>query len=76
MKTVAKLARIGDDLGLVLPAEALSVLNVVEGDMLSLTATPEGLSLVPVHGELDVQLALGRECLRDYSESFRQLADR
>ena len=69
-----KITQIGNSLGLILPREVLARLKLGKGDMVHITESPSGLVVTPYDPALEEQLRLGREFMRDYRASFRQLA--
>jgi len=69
-----KITQIGNSLGLILPREVLARLKLEKGDTVHVTESPNGLVLTPYDPALEEQLRLGREFMRDYRASFRQLA--
>jgi putative addiction module antidote len=72
--TTLKLTQIGNSVGVILPKEVLARLKVEKGDTLFVTDTPGGIALTPYDPALDEQLALGREFMREYRDTFHQLA--
>jgi len=69
-----KLTQIGNSVGVILPKEVLARLKLEKGDTLHLTDTPNGLALTPYDPALEEQLALGREFMREYRDTFHALA--
>ena len=69
-----KLTQIGNSVGVILPKEVLARLKVVKGDMLFVSEAANGLTLTPYDPELETQLKLGREFMREYRDTFHQLA--
>ncbi len=69
-----KLTQIGNSVGLILPKEMLARLKLEKGDTVHLTETPDGFMLTPYDPAFEEQLALGREFMRDYRDTFRALA--
>lgn len=69
-----KLTQIGNSVGVILPKEVLARLKVVKGDTVFLTEAANGVTLTPYDPELDAQLKLGREFMREYRDTFHQLA--
>lgn len=69
-----KLTQIGNSVGVILPKEVLARLKVGKGDTLYVTDAPTGVTLTPYDPALEEQLALGREFMRDYRDTFRALA--
>ena len=69
-----KLTTVGTSTGLVIPREMLSRLKVAKGDTLFAVETPSGYLLTPYNPDIEEQLALGRELMRDYRDTLRALA--
>jgi putative addiction module antidote len=69
-----KLTQIGNSVGVILPKEMLARLKLEKGDTVHLTETPDGFMLTPYDPAFEEQLALGREFMRDYRDTFRALA--
>jgi putative addiction module antidote len=70
-----KLRAIGNSVGVVLPKDLLARLNVAEGDTLHVVEQPGGgLLLTTLDPEVEEQVRLGRELMKEYRETFRALA--
>ena len=69
-----KVTQIGNSLGVVLPKELIARLGVDRGDVLHVTETPDGIALTPYDPELGEQIEIGRQFMRDYRDTFHQLA--
>jgi putative addiction module antidote len=69
-----KVTQIGNSLGVVLPKDIVSRLKLERGDVVHVTDSPDGIFLTPYDPALDEQVQLGREFMRDYRDTFRQLA--
>ena len=69
-----KLTQIGNSVGVILPKEALSRLRLGKGQSVFMTETPEGYALTPYDPELDEQIQAGREFMREFRDTFHQLA--
>lgn len=70
-----KLTQIGNSVGVILPKEVLARLRLAKGDTVFVTeAANGGVMLTPYDPELEEQLELGREFMREYRDTFRQLA--
>lgn len=70
-----KLRAIGNSVGVVLPKDLLARLRIGEGDTLQVVETPDGGLLLTTHDpEVEEQLALGRDLMKRYRETFRALA--
>jgi putative addiction module antidote len=69
-----KLTQIGNSVGVILPKEALARLRLEKGQTVFLTETPEGYTLTPYDPTLEEQVQAGREFMRDFRDTFHQLA--
>lgn len=69
-----KLTQIGNSVGVILPKEVLARLKVEKGDTLFLTEAANGVMLTPYDPDLEEQLKLGREFMREFRDTFHQLA--
>ena len=69
-----KLTQIGNSVGVILPKEVLARLKLGKGDTVYITDTPDGLALTPLDPGFEEQLAVGREFMREYRDTFRALA--
>lgn len=66
--------RVGNSLGVTLPAEAVKALRVGEGDALYLTETPDGFRLVAHDPEFEDQMKVAEGFMRRYRNALRELA--
>jgi putative addiction module antidote len=71
---VLKVTQVGNSLGVVLPREVASGLNVVKGDSLFLTESPEGYRLTKTDPEFARKMELAREIMRKRHNVLRELA--
>jgi putative addiction module antidote len=69
-----KLTQIGNSVGVILPKEALARLKLEKGDAIFMTEAPEGFAFTPYDSALEEQLVAGREFLREFHDTFHQLA--
>lgn len=69
-----KLTQIGNSVGVILPKEALSRLRLEKGQSVFLTETPEGYAMTPYDPTLEEQIKAGREFMREFRDTFHQLA--
>jgi putative addiction module antidote len=69
-----KLTQIGNSVGVILPKEVLARLKLVKGDTVYLTEAVNGVNLTPYDPELEAQLDAGRAFMREYRDTFHQLA--
>jgi putative addiction module antidote len=69
-----KLRAVGTSTGVVLPKEFLHRLKVRKNDELFAIETPEGYLLTPYDPEIEEQLELGRELMKEHRETLRALA--
>ncbi len=72
--TTLKLTQIGNSVGVILPKELLAKLKLEKGDTLFVTEAANGVNLSPYDPTLEEELALGREFMREYRDTFHQLA--
>ena len=73
-----KLRKVGNSVGLVLPKQALTRLNIQEGDTLTLTDSPEGaLRVTPATAgreQFARQMKAAEGLIRRYRNTLRELA--
>ncbi len=69
-----KLTQIGNSIGVILPKDALARLKLGKGQSVFLTESPEGYTLTPYDPALEEEIQAGREFMRDYRDTFHQLA--
>ena len=72
--TALKLTQIGNSVGVILPKEVLARLKLEKGDTVFVTDAANGVTLTPYDPALDEQLEIGREFMREYRDTFHQLA--
>ena len=72
--TALKLTQIGNSVGVILPKEVLARLKLEKGDTVFVTDAVNGVMLTPYDPALDAQLEAGREFMREYRDTFHQLA--
>jgi len=72
-----KIRKVGNSLGLVLPREAVSRLNVRDGDIIYLTdAKDGGFRLTPLNEQFAAQIAIAEDVMREDRDVLRALAKR
>ncbi len=69
-----KLTQIGNSVGVILPKELLARLKLEKGDTLYVSEAVNGFNLTPYDPALDDEIRLGREFMREYRDTFHQLA--
>lgn len=69
-----KLTSVGTSTGLVVPKEMLTRMGVEKGDLLHATETQDGYLLTPYDAEVQEQLRMGLEFMKEYREVFQALA--
>ncbi len=69
-----KLTQIGNSVGVILPKDALAKLRLEKGQTVFLTETPDGYALTPYDPTLEEQVQAGREFMREFRDTFHQLA--
>ena len=58
-----------------MPKEFLAKMKLEKGDELFVTESPLGISLSKNNTDLNKQLELGRELMREYPDTFKGLAE-
>ena len=71
---VLKLTQIGNSVGVILPKDAISKLRVKKGESVFLTESKEGYILTPYDPALEEEITAGREFMREFRDTFHQLA--
>ncbi len=66
--------KIGNSLGVILPAEATAALQVSEGDKLFLTQSPEGFRITPYDPAFERQMKVAAKGMKKYRNALRELA--
>ena len=66
--------KIGNSLGVILPAEATTSLRVLEGDKLFLTDSPDGYRITAYDPDFAAQVEVASEGMRQYRRALRELA--
>lgn len=69
-----KLTQIGNSVGVILPKEILARLKVEKGDLLYVSEAANGVLLSAYDPSVDEQVKAGREFMREYRDTFQQLA--
>ena len=69
-----KLTRVGNSVGVILPKEALSRLQVDSGDTLYLTESPEGYRITPFDPEFAAQFEAAERVMKRRRAVLRELA--
>jgi len=72
--TKLKITSIGNSAGLILPKELLEKLRVSKGDTLTVTETPNGISLSAFDSEFDEAMSLAEEIMREDRDVLKKLA--
>jgi len=74
MNVELKIRKVGNSLGIVLPKEVLSHLNVEEGDTMTLTESQDGVRLTASNPEFAKTMAVFESLNRRYRNTLRELA--
>jgi putative addiction module antidote len=69
-----KVRKLGNSLGVVLPKEATTILNVEEGDQLYITEAPGGFRITAASPEFAKQMEVAEKGMRRYRNALRELA--
>lgn len=72
--SVLKVTQIGNSMGVVLPREVLSELNVEKGDRLFLTRSPDGYRITRSDPDFERQMSKAREIMKRRHDVLRELA--
>ena len=66
--------KVGNSLGVILPAEATTFLHVKEGDVLHLTESPDGYRITPYDPEFERAMVAAEDLMTRYRNALRELA--
>jgi putative addiction module antidote len=66
--------KVGNSLGVILPAEAATVLRVEEGDSLFLTESPGGYRITPYDPEFETAMTVAEDVMKRYRNALRELS--
>jgi len=66
--------KVGNSLGVTLPAEAARTLRVKEGDRLFLTESPDGYRLTPYDPNFEATMKIAEDFMSRYRNALRDLA--
>ena len=66
--------RVGNSLGVTLPAETVKALRVSEGDAIYLTESPDGYQLTANDPEFENQMKKAEGFMKRYRNALRELA--
>jgi len=66
--------KVGNSLGVTLPAQAAQALHVKEGDQLYLTETPDGFRLTPYDPDFEKAMEVADSFMNRYRNALRRLA--
>jgi hypothetical protein len=69
-----KLTSVGTSTGTIIPKEMLVRLKLGKGGTLFAIETPNGYLLTPYDPDIEEQLAIGREFMNGYRDTFHLLA--
>lgn len=72
--SVLKVTQVGNSLGVVLPRDIATELNVEKGDSLYLTRSPEGYRVTKSDPEFARKMELAKEIMRKRHNVLRELA--
>jgi putative addiction module antidote len=66
--------KVGNSLGVTLPADAVRALGIKCGDTLFLTASPDGLRITPYDPEFEASMKAAESFMGRYRNALRELA--
>ena len=69
-----KVTNIGNSAGIILPKELLEKLRVGKGDQLFVTETPNGIEISAHDAEVERQMEIAEQVMRDNRNLLRKLA--
>jgi putative addiction module antidote len=69
-----KIRKLGNSMGVVIPKEVLSRLNVEMGDTIFLTESPDGFHLTAYDEEFEKQMKIARKIMKEDKDILRALA--
>ena len=69
-----KIRKVGNSLGVIIPAEAVNELHVEEGSFLVLTRAPDGYRLTPVDPDFETTVRAADRVMGRYRNTLRELA--
>lgn len=69
-----KIRKVGNSLGIVLPKEALTHLDLQEGDVVTLTESQDGVRMTAANPEFSKTMAVFESLNRRYRNTLRELA--
>jgi len=73
--TTLKITQIGNSLGIILPKEILTQLNVDKGDTLFVTRTPDGVAFTGYDPKIARQMEVARKIMRENRDALKKLAE-
>ena len=66
--------KIGNSLGIILPKEAMQILEVKEGETLTITKSPDGIRITPYDPEFEKKITSARSIMSRYRNALKELA--
>ncbi|MGY0787960.1 AbrB/MazE/SpoVT family DNA-binding domain-containing protein [Azospirillum argentinense] len=69
-----RLVSIGNSVGIILPKETLSKMNVEKGDTVYLTETPDGYKITPYDPDFERQMQIAEAVMKEERNVLRELA--
>lgn len=69
-----KITQIGNSLGVILPKEALTALNVEKGDTVMLTSAPGGFRITANDPAFEERMKIARKIMKRRRSALRELA--
>ena len=75
MTTTVKVTTVGNSVGIVLPKDMLTRLNIQKGDVLYVTETPDGVQLTPYEEKFARVIGAANQIMRENRDVLRKLAE-
>ncbi len=75
MTATVKVTTVGNSVGIVLPKDMLTRLNIQKGDVLYVTETPDGVQLTPYEEKFARVMESANQIMRENRDVLRKLAE-
>jgi len=73
--TVVKITTIGNSVGIILPKELLTKLQVAKGDQLYVSETPSGVELSSYQPDFAEKIEIAKSIMQENRDVLRRLAE-
>ena len=69
------ITQIGNSLGIIIPKEVLTAMNVKKGESVTLSPTPSGFTVSTYDTDIAEQIEAAKEGMAQYRNTLRKLAE-